>query len=257
MENIAIIPARMSATRYPGKPMIQILGIPMIGHCYYRTKMSSSVDLVYVATCDEVIFEYINSIGGNAVMTSDNHERASERTAEALLKIEAQLKIKFKNVVMVQGDEPLVFPDQIDDSLAALSLKTVKVSNLMKKLKLMEDVNNPNNVKVVFNENFNALFMSRSKIPSDTKYHEIINYYRQLGLIAFTRESLLKFIELKPSKLEIIESIDMNRFLENNISIKMIETDYEVDAIDVPSDLIRVEKKMKEDSLFLKYCNEN
>ena len=253
MKNIAIIPARMSASRYPGKPMIEILGIPMIGHCYYRTKMSSSVDTVYVATCDEVIFNYIKSIGGNAVMTSDTHERATERTAEALLKVEDQLNIKFQKIVMVQGDEPLVFPDQIDDSLSAFSVDNIKVSNLMKKLESTDDVNNPNNVKVVFNQNFNALLMSRSKIPSDTKFDGTINYYRQLGLIAFKRDYLLKFIELKPSKLEIIESVDMNRFLENDISIKMIETLHEVDAIDVPSDLSRVETKMENDKLFKFY----
>ena len=253
MKNIAIIPARMSATRYPGKPMIDILGIPMIGHCYFRTKMSSSIDIVYVATCDEIIFNYVKSIGGNAVMTSNTHVRATERTAEALLIVENQLNIKFQNIVMIQGDEPLVYPDQIDDSLSVFSVDNIKVSNLMKKLESIDDVNNPNNVKVVFNQNFDALLMSRSKIPSDTKFDGTINYYRQLGLIAFKRDYLLRFIELKPSMLELIESVDMNRFLENNISIKMIETLHEVDAIDVPSDLNRVEIKMKKDKLFKKY----
>ena len=152
MNNVAIIPARMSATRYPGKPMVKILGIPMIGHCYLRTKMSKLVDFVYVATCDQIIYDYIKSIGGNVIMTSKSHERATERTAEALLKIEKELNINFQNIVMVQGDEPLVFHQQINDSLKKLFIDDVNVSNLMKKLDSIEDVNNPNNVKVVFDE---------------------------------------------------------------------------------------------------------
>jgi 3-deoxy-manno-octulosonate cytidylyltransferase (CMP-KDO synthetase) len=257
MKNLAIIPARMSASRYPGKPMVEILGIPMIGHCFLRTKMSELIDHVYVATCDEIIYNYIISIGGNAVMTSNNHERATERSAEALLKIEESLNLQFDNIVMVQGDEPLVFPEQIDKSIKALEKKKFSVSNLMKKLEAVEDINNPNNVKVVFNNFGKALYMSRSVIPSEKKFSEEINYFRQLGLIAFSRESLLNFIELKPSRLEIIESVDMNRFLENGVSIKMVETLLEVDAIDVPSDLVRVESKMKKDILFKKYFNEN
>ena len=253
MNNVAIIPARMSATRYPGKPMVKILGIPMIGHCYLRTKMSKLVDFVYVATCDQIIYDYIKSIGGNVIMTSKSHERATERTAEALLKIEKELNINFQNIVMVQGDEPLVFPQQINDSLKKLFIDDVNVSNLMKKLDSIEDVNNPNNVKVVFDEKSKALYMSRSVIPSKKKYEKEINFFRQLGLIAFKRDYLLQFVKFKPSKLEIIESVDMNRFLENNISINMVETKLEVDAIDVPSDLKRVESKMKDDKLFKKY----
>ena len=252
--NLAIIPARMSASRFPGKPMVKILGIPMVGHCYYRTKLSRLIDNVYVATCDKIIYDYIRSIGGNAVMTSDSHERATERTAEALLKIEKEVKIIFDNIVMVQGDEPLVFPEQIDDSLKALDDNKFNVSNLMKKLELDADISNPNNIKVVFNNKRKALFMSRSVIPSNTKFEKKINYFRQLGLIGFRRDCLLKFINLSPSKLEIIESVDMNRFLENNESIKMVETLLEVDAIDVPSDLKRVERKMKIDKLYKSYC---
>lgn len=253
MKNLAVIPARMSASRYPGKPMVEILGIPMIGHCFIRTKMSKKVNHVYVATCDKIIYDYIKSIGGDVVMTSDIHERATERSAEALIKIEESLKIKFDNIVMVQGDEPLVFPEQIDKSIEVLEKDKFTVSNLMKKLDAIEDINNPNNVKVVFNNFGKALYMSRSVIPSEKKFSEEINYYRQLGLIAFSRESLLNFIELKPSRLEIIESVDMNRFLENDYAIKMVETLLEVDAIDVPSDLVRVESKMKKDKLYKMY----
>ena len=114
MKTIAIIPARMAATRFPGKPMEEILGIPMIGHCYYRTKLSKLVDEVYVATCDKIIFNYIESIGGKAIMTSNKHERATERTAEAILNIEKMTSNYYDTIVMVQGDEPLLLPSQLD-----------------------------------------------------------------------------------------------------------------------------------------------
>ncbi len=257
MKNIAIIPARMSSSRYPGKPLVKILGLEMIGHVYKRTEMSNLVDITYVATCDKVIFKYIQSIGGNVVMTSNLHERAIERTAEALLTIEDLLKIKFNRIVMVQGDEPLVYPKQIDDSLKILSKNKIMISNIMKELNSIGEVNNPNNVKVVLSEDNNALYFSRSKIPFDNSQNNSAKFFRQLGLISFIRDSLLLFVNLKPSKLEIIESIDMNRFLENHILIKMIETRLEADAIDVPSDLKRVEVKMKKDTLFQIYGNED
>ncbi|MDC3350504.1 3-deoxy-manno-octulosonate cytidylyltransferase [Flavobacteriaceae bacterium] len=257
MKTIAIIPARMAATRFPGKPMEEILGMPMIGHCYYRTKLSKLVDEVYVATCDKIIFNYIESIGGKAIITSNKHERATERTAEALLNIEKMTSNYYDIVVMVQGDEPLVDPSMIDDSIRPLINGNINVSNLMVRLKNLEEIENPNNVKVAINERFEAIYMSREPIPSSKKYIERIDYFRQLGLISFRKESLIKFIELKMSRLEIIESVDMNRFLENDIKIKMVETKLDVDAVDVPSDLERVKKKMEKDILFKLYKNEN
>lgn len=257
MKTIAIIPARMAATRFPGKPMEEILGIPMIGHCYYRTKLSKLVDEVYVATCDKIIFNYIESIGGKAIMTSNKHERATERTAEAILNIEKMTSNYYDTIVMVQGDEPLVYPSMIDDSIRPLINGNINVSNLMVKLKNLKEIENPNNVKVAINEGFEAIYMSREPIPSSKKYSERIDYFRQLGLISFRKKSLIKFIELKMSRLEIIESVDMNRFLENDIKIKMVETKLDVDAVDVPSDLERVKKKMEKDILFQEYKNEN
>jgi 3-deoxy-manno-octulosonate cytidylyltransferase (CMP-KDO synthetase) len=114
---VGLIPARMGATRFPGKPMAKICGIPMIGHVYKRSKMAKSVDLMCVATCDQEIADYINSIGGKAIMTKNTHERASDRCAEAMLSLEKELGHKIDIVVMIQGDEPLVYPEMIDLSL--------------------------------------------------------------------------------------------------------------------------------------------
>lgn len=256
MKILGVIPARLAATRFPNKPMKSILGIPMIGHCYFRSKLSQLLDEVYVATCDQEIMEYVEKIGGKAIMTSNVHERATERTAEALLNIEhLHPESKYDLIVMIQGDEPLVDPIMIDDSIRPLLNGDKQVSNLMVSLPTRHEVENPNNVKVVLGLNGEALYMSREPIPSKEKYSEEIQYFRQLGLIAFTREALLNFIKLEMTKLEIIESVDMNRFLENGIPIHMVETTLDVDAVDTPDDLVRVEKKMKKDNLYLTYKN--
>ena len=254
MKVIAIIPARMAATRFPNKPMALIEGIPMIGHCYYRTKMCKNLDEVYVATCDQEIYHYIEGIGGKAIMTSEIHERATERTAEAMLNIEKIFGTpKFDIAVMVQGDEPLVDPEMINAVVAPLISGNNQVSNLMSPLNGLKEIENYNFVKVVTGIDGKALYMSREPIPSSNKYHQAISYYRQLGLIAFSREALLKFVNLATTPLEMIESVDMNRFLENNIPIQMTATHLAADSVDTEEDLERVKIKMRDDLLFLKY----
>lgn len=253
MSILGIIPARLAATRFPNKPMESILGIPMIGHCYFRSKYCTEIDDLYVATCDNEIVDYVTLINGNAIMTSNLHERATERTAEAMIELEIKLKKEYDIIVMIQGDEPLVYPEMISQVIQPILSGDCQISNLMIKLNSIEDIDNANNVKVVINKNGDALYMSREPIPSAHKYNKKIDYYRQLGLIAFQRDALLNFISLEPTKLEIIESVDMNRLLENGFKIRMVETEYEVDAVDNPIDLIRVEEKMKTDFLFKKY----
>jgi 3-deoxy-manno-octulosonate cytidylyltransferase (CMP-KDO synthetase) len=255
MKIIGIIPARMAATRFPNKPMAPILGIPMIGHCYIRSKLCSLMDEIYVATCDKVIFDYIESIGGKAIMTADTHERATERTAEALLNIEAQLKnVQFDIIVMLQGDEPLVDPEMLKEAAEPLLADANRmVSNLMSYLPTQAERDNPNNVKVSIDIFGDALYFSREPIPSNKKCSKSIDAYRQLGLIAFTREALLKFVALETTPMEIIESVDMNRFLENRIPIHMKATKYPAYSVDTIEDLISVEDKMKDDTLFQTY----
>jgi 3-deoxy-manno-octulosonate cytidylyltransferase (CMP-KDO synthetase) len=254
MRIIAIIPARLAATRFPNKPMKLIEGIPMIGHCYYRSTLCSLMDEVYVATCDQEIKNYIEGIGGKAIITSDVHERATERTAEALVNIEKiQVASKYDIIVMVQGDEPLIDPDMLREAAEPLLNGERKVCNLMAALPTQEDRDNPNHVKVVTKVNGDALYMSREPIPSNKKFNGAIPAFRQLGLIAFTRDTLQQFVKLEMTPLEIIESVDMNRLLENDIPIHMEETRYLADSVDTPDDLKRVEAKMKNDKLFISY----
>ena len=253
MNVIGIIPARMAATRFPNKPMALIDGMPMIGHCYFRSKMSTLLNDVYVATCDQEIFDYIHSIGGKAVMTSDIHERATERSAEALINIEKETNQHFDIVVMIQGDEPLIDPEMINESVKPLLSGKNQVSNLMASLNDLEEAKNPNFVKVVTSVNGNALYFSREPIPSPSKYKDSIDYHRQLGLIAFSREALLKFIELSTTRLEIIESVDMNRFLEHQFPIYMTLTNFAADSVDTVEDLNLVDIKMRTDKLYYRY----
>jgi 3-deoxy-manno-octulosonate cytidylyltransferase (CMP-KDO synthetase) len=253
MKIIGIIPARMAATRFPNKPMANIDGMPMIGHCYFRSKMCTSLDELYVATCDHEIYEYIISVGGNAIMTSDVHERATERTAEALVNVEKISNITYDIVVMIQGDEPLIDPNMINESIKPILNDDNVVSNLMTPLNNIEEAKNKNFVKVVTDIKGKALYMSREPIPSPSKYNEQINYYRQLGLIAFSRDAILNFVSLPTTRLEMIESVDMNRLLEHQIPIQMSITNYEADSVDTLEDLKRVETKMKVDKLYNKY----
>tara|TARA_B100001093_G_C26777999_1_gene993274 strand:+ start:674 stop:1444 length:771 start_codon:yes stop_codon:yes gene_type:complete len=254
MKKIGIIPARMASSRFPGKPMKKILGIPMIEHCYIRSKMCLDLDEVFVATCDKEIYEYIIKVGGKAVMTADVHERATERAGEALLKIEKINKLKYDVVIMIQGDEPLVHPQMLSEMITPIiNNNDVDVTNLMVRLKETKEINSADIVKVVVDFNNRALYMSREAIPSSRNYKDKVNYFRQLGLIAFKRQAIINFNLLNPTKLEIIESVDMNRLLENDISIQMIETFLTVDGVDTPKDLIRVEEKMKLDELYKAY----
>lgn len=256
MKILGVIPARMAATRFPNKPMADITGMPMIGHCYFRSRMCSILDEVYVATCDQEIVDYIESVGGKAVMTSDKHERASERAAEALLNIEAQLQnVKFDIVVMIQGDEPLLHPDMLKEAVEPLLEEgnTSMVANLMRELPTDEERINPNNVKVATDVHGHALYMSREPIPSQKKFKGEIKAFRQLGLIAFKREALLQFVSLPTTPLEIIESVDMNRFLEHSVPIRMIATEHPADSVDTLEDLQRVSVIMKDDKLFDAY----
>ena len=153
MKIISIIPARMGSSRFPGKPMKDILGMPMIGHVYKRVKMNKTLSEVYVATCDKEIFDYIQSIGGKAVMTSDLHERCADRCAEAMLKIEEETGEKCDIIVIVQGDEPLTFPQMIDEAVKPMIKdNTVTITNLVADINTVESFENPNEVFKIINK---------------------------------------------------------------------------------------------------------
>ena len=252
MNIISIIPARMGSSRFPGKPMADILGMPMIGHVYKRVKMSKLLSAVYVATCDKEIFDYIESIGGKAIMTSDCHERCSDRCAEAMLKIERDEKISVDIMVMVQGDEPLTYPQMIDEAVEPmLKEKDIVITNLVADLETIEEFEDPNEVKVVMDKHNNALYFSREPIPSRKKGVLKVPMKKQVCVIPFSRDFLLQYNKMEPTPLEIIESVDMMRILENGGNVKMIPTTFITKAVDTPEDLTRVQQMMQNDKLYM------
>ena len=252
---IGIIPARMASSRLPGKPLAPICGIPMLGHVYFRSKMSKALDEVYIATCDQEICDYAKKIGAKAIMTADTHERATDRSAEAMEKIEKMTGKKADVIVMIQGDEPLLVPQMIDEVMVPLQEDPeVMVANLMSPLKNLEEYEDPNEVKVVVDQQGFALYFSREPIPSVKKGGKNIPMMRQLCIIPFRRDFLLTFNNLAPTPLEIIESIDMLRLLEHGYKVKIVPTQSDSYSVDTPEDLEKVEQLMQKDSLFSKYA---
>ena len=254
MKAIAIIPARMGSSRFPGKPMSKIHGIPMIGHCYYRTQMCEDLLDTYVATCDKEIHDYILSIGGKSVMTSDMHERATDRTAEAMLKIENEIGEQIDIVVMVQGDEPMVVPEMISQSIKPFKENSsINVVNLMAHMETVDEFEDPNEVKVVIDNNNDALYFSREPIPSRKKGYTNVSMLKQVCIIPFKRDYILRFNEMEETELEKIESVDMMRILENGDKVHMVMTDVNSFSVDTEDDRKLVEEKMLEDTLMSEY----
>lgn len=245
MNVIAIIPARMASSRFPNKPMALINNKPMIEIVFRNTKKSSTISDVIVATCDEQIFKHIKSIGGKAIMTSRKHKRASDRCAEALIKYEKKYKKKISIVVMVQGDEPLIDGKMIDKAVSVMKKnKKINIINLISKINSKKDFYDKNCVKVIPNKKKEALIFSRSPIPFLGKYNK--NFVKkQVCIIPFRRNFLLKYNKMKPTELEKLESIDMLRLLENGLKVNLLEIEKETFPVDNKKDLIRVQTIMK------------
>ena len=187
MNIIAIIPARMGSSRFPGKPLADIHGIPMVGHVTIRTAMCKELSSTWIATCDQVVMDYAASAGLKAVMTADTHVRCTTRTAEAMLKIEEMTGQRADIVVMVQGDEPMITPDMIDAAVEPmLKDPSINVVNLMADLATEEEFEDPNEVKVVTDLNGDALYFSREPIPSRRKGTPHVPMHKQVCIIPST-----------------------------------------------------------------------
>jgi 3-deoxy-manno-octulosonate cytidylyltransferase (CMP-KDO synthetase) len=244
----------MASSRFPGKPMAQIHGMPMIGHCYYRVRLCEELSDTYVATCDKEIFDYIESIGGKVVMTADTHERASDRAAEAMLKIEKQTGEKTDILVMVQGDEPMDTPQMVSEALAPmLADESINVVNLVAPISTAEEFKDPNTVKVVTDPAGNALYFSREPVPSRKKWSGDVPMQKQVCVIPFRRDYLLEFNNTPETPLEQIESVDMLRVLESGGRVRMVPTRYPSIGVDTPEHLERVSQLMADDPLMKGY----
>ena len=236
--NLVIIPARYASQRFPGKPLALIDKIPMIERVYRQVAKAKLVDKIVVATEDIRIQEFVTAFGGNCVMTSANHQSGTDRLAEAVQHF-SQAKI----VVNVQGDEPLIDPNIIDLAIQPiLENNEIKMSTLAFPIDLKnDDINNPNLVKVVLDENQFALYFSRSLIPYRRNLDIDYTYLGHIGLYAFTKECLLKFSKLMPNQLELVESLEQLRALANNIPIKVIIANGRSYAVDIPNDIKVIE----------------
>jgi 3-deoxy-manno-octulosonate cytidylyltransferase (CMP-KDO synthetase) len=249
MNILALIPARMGSSRFPGKPMAPILGKPMIGHVYERVAKSTLLTMTAVATCDQEIFDYIESIGGVAVMTADTYERASDRCAEALLKLEKANNTRYDIVVMVQGDEPMTHPDMIAEAVRPmLDNPSIQVTNLLGQIKDVAEFEDRNCIKVVCDLKGNAMYFSREPIPTRCKV-DSIPMGKQVCIIPFRRDYLLEYTRLAPTPLEIAESVDMMRILEHGMKVHMVPTKHNSQAVDTLEDLKKVEQLMLDMSL--------
>ena len=241
---LTLIPARLNSTRFPAKPMAALLGKPMIGHVYERVSRNKDVTLTAVATCDKEIADYVSSIGGKAIMTSSNHERASDRCAEALEIIEREGNL-FDIIVMVQGDEPMTHANMVSEAVEPmLKNPNILVVNLMGRIESIEEFEDRNCIKVVCDLNRNALYFSREPIPTRDKTESSAKN-KQVCVIPFRHDFLLDYTRMEPTPLEITESIDMLRILEHGKKVRMAPTKYQTHSVDTPDDLQKVEALMQ------------
>ena len=241
MKTIAVIPARYEASRFPGK-LMQILGDKTVIATTYQNVVETELfDEVFVATDSEIIFNEIKNIGGNAVMTG-SHETGSDRIAEAVENIDCDI------VVNVQGDEPFLKTEPLKQLIAVFQddpEEQISLASLKIRLHEKEEIENPNNVKVITDNQGFALYFSRSVIPYPRETSVKTEYFKHIGVYAFRKRALLNFAKLNMMPLEIAEKIECIRYLEYGMKIKMIETDFVGVGIDVPEDLEKAREILK------------
>ncbi len=241
MKIIAVIPARYEASRFPGK-LMEILGEKTVIATTYQNVVETGLfDEVFVATDSEIIYKEIENIGGKAVMTG-NHETGSDRIAEAIENIECDI------VINVQGDEPFLKLEPLQQLIEVFKndeKEEISLASLKIKLQDSQEIINPNNVKVITDQNGFALYFSRSVIPFPRETKVIAEYFKHIGVYAFRKNALLNFAKLAMTPLEIAEKIECIRYLEYGMKIKMIETDFVGVGIDVPEDLEKAREILK------------
>jgi 3-deoxy-manno-octulosonate cytidylyltransferase (CMP-KDO synthetase) len=238
---VAIIPARMGASRFPGKPLAQILDLPMIEHVRRRVCLSDAVSDVYVATCDREIFDTVVSHGGKAIMTKDTHERCTDRVEEASHGIDLDI------AVIVQGDEPLFEPEIIEDLVAPMvSDDSLVCTNLISVIEEKSDLEDEDIVKAVLDESGFIMCFSRSPIPYLRERIEC-PLYRQTGVSAFSKAFLHTYTTLPPTKLEATESVDFLRIIGHGHAIRSVVCEGVTGGVDRPEDVGKIEMVLKRD----------
>jgi len=238
---VVIIPARMAASRFPGKPLANIAGLPMIEHVRRRASLCTFLDGVYVATCDDEIRRVVESHGGKVIMTSPAHERCSDRVEEAASGLDADI------VVNVQGDEPLILPESVQDVANPLDERDdLLCSCLIYPITDSSELGNPNIVKAILDRNHRVMYLSRASIPF-FKVKESCPLYKESGVRAFEQEFLHTYAKLPPTPLERVESVDMMRVLEHGYTLQGVVTPHVTVGVDIPGDVARVEEALRKD----------
>jgi 3-deoxy-manno-octulosonate cytidylyltransferase (CMP-KDO synthetase) len=240
-----IIPARYQSSRFPGKALIQINGKSMIQRVFEQSSKAKSLDSVIVATDDQRILDHVTGFGGAAVMTSTECRNGTERCREVI----ARMDQKFDFIINIQGDEPFISPDQIDQ-VATLFGPDIQIATLAKKIDTSENLFNTNVNKVIFTEDRFAIYFSRAPVPflrnfDKESWVEHYQYYKHIGIYGYSVPVLNEIVNLQPSPLEIAESLEQLRWIENGYSIKVGITDIDSQGIDTPDDLERILKKIK------------
>lgn len=244
MKFIGIIPARYASTRFPGKPLALLGGKPVIQHVY--EKVAAVLEAAYVATDDKRIYDVVKSFGGQVVMTRTDHKSGTDRIEEAIEKIGGEWDV----VVNVQGDEPFVAKNQLDTICHCFDDPTTQIATLGKPFESMEAVQNPNSPKIVVDNMGFAMYFSRSVIPyvRGKEMSSWLTHYpflKHLGIYAYRKDVLRQVTQLPQSSLEIAESLEQLRWLQNGFKIKVGTTDVETVGIDTPQDLERAEEFLK------------
>jgi 3-deoxy-manno-octulosonate cytidylyltransferase (CMP-KDO synthetase) len=239
---VCIIPSRYESTRFPGKPLADLCGKPMIRHVYERVLRAKSVSFAAVATDDERIFRAVEAFGGRAVMTSRSHRSGTDRIAEAV----DTLRLKDEDIVVnVQGDQPLFEPVQVDEVVGPLMEDaTLPMSTLIYRIVREEEITHPNAVKVVFDHERFALYFSRATIPFVRDRGHRAEYYKHHGIYAYRRDFLRTFVSLPEGVLERLEALEQLRVLEHGYRIRMVETRHDSVEVDTPLELERVRRLM-------------
>jgi 3-deoxy-manno-octulosonate cytidylyltransferase (CMP-KDO synthetase) len=238
---VAVIPARMGSSRFPGKPLAPILGRPMVEHVFRGAADCDRLEGVYVATCDDEIRDAVERFGGEVLMTSAAHERATDRVAEAAEALDADV------VVMIQGDEPMITPEMIRAAVAPIvEDPDVGCVNLVRRIASRDEFLDPNTIKVVGDVRGDAVYFSRAPIPAvDFAREDRPPVFKQVCVIPFRRDFLRDFASLPPTPLERAESVDMLRAVEHGRPIRLVETDADTHAVETPEALRLVEALMK------------
>ncbi len=248
MKILGIIPARYASSRFPGKPLAIISEKPMIQWVYERTSLV--FEHVYVATDDERIRKAVEAFGGKVVMTSTAHQSGTDRCAEALDIVEELSNVKFDIVINIQGDEPFIQPEQLKKVASCFNDPSVQLATLVKQFSNNEDIFNPNSPKVILNKKNEAIYFSRSVIPfirnkDESVWQENYPFFKHVGLYAYRTDIIREITKLSQSSLEIAESLEQLRWIENGYRIKVEKTDMETLAVDTPEDLEKVKEYAK------------